>query len=210
MASVKLVLRKKINKDGTFPLAIRITKDRKSSFIHLGKHIKETDWDEVKQRVRKSHPNSGRLNGFLIKRISEANDKLLEMETQKNEGSAKTVKKKIRPTTGYSFFKQAEVYIDELIKNGKFNRMSADRPRIERFREFLKGEDISFPDITVALLLRFKTYLINTRTIKERTAINHLVVIRSVFSQAIKGKIVDEKYYPFGKEKVAIKFPDSS
>jgi len=31
MASVKIVLRKKASKDGTFPLALRITKDRKSA-----------------------------------------------------------------------------------------------------------------------------------------------------------------------------------
>ena len=48
MASVKVVLRKKENKEGKYPLCIQIIKDRKSSIIHLGQHIKVEDWDESK------------------------------------------------------------------------------------------------------------------------------------------------------------------
>lgn len=209
MATAKIILRKKQNKDGTYPLTIRLTKDRRTSFIHLGKHLKEADWDEKEHRVKKSHPNSERLNNFLLKKLSEANNKLLEMETEKNDVSVRSIKNKLKPTVGSTFFQQATYYIDELTKNGKFNRVSADKPRIERFREFLKGEDISFTDITIPLLNRFKSYLKSTRTIKERTAVNHLVLIRSIYSQAIKTGIVDAKHYPFGKGKVIIKFPDS-
>ena len=45
--------------------------------------------------------------------------------------------------------------------------------------------------------------------IGERTAVNHLVAVRSVFSHAIKDNFCDPKYYPFGKGKTKIKFPDS-
>ncbi|HVW96323.1 MAG TPA: tyrosine-type recombinase/integrase, partial [Mucilaginibacter sp.] len=40
-------------------------------------------------------------------------------------------------------------------------------------------------------------------------AVNHLVVIRSIFNQAIAENVADPKYYPFGKGGVVIKFPDS-
>ena len=93
---------------------------------------------------------------------------------------------------------------------GKFNRNTADEPRINRFKEFLRGKDIAFSDITVSLLKRFATNLKSTREISECTIINHLVVIRSIFSQAIGSEIVDAKYYPFGKSKIRIKFPDSA
>lgn len=209
MASVKLVLRKKANKGGLFPLAIRITKDRKSSFIHIGQWIKERDWDEAAQRVKKSHPNSSRLNNFIMNKLAEANDKFLELETQKSSVTAIQVRKKLKPVAGSTFFEQAEIYIQDLRRRGKFNSVTAEQPRINRFKEFLKGENIAFPDITVSLLNRFKAFLLGTRKIKERTAVNHLVVIRSIFSQAIKAGVADEKYYPFGEGKISIKFPDS-
>ncbi len=209
MASLKIVLRKKKNKDGTYPLTIRITKDRKSSFMHLGKNVEEKQWDVANQRVRKSHPNSTRLNSFLLKKLSEANDRLLEMEGQKKDISSRSIQNSLKGKVGTTFFEQARIYIENLKQSGKYNRVSSERPRIKRFEEFLKGQDISFQEITVPLLNRFAAYLKGTRSISDRTVINHLVVIRSLFSEAMKANLVDPKYYPFGKGKIKIKFPES-
>ena len=209
MATVKLVLRRKQNKDGTYPLAIRITKDRKSSFIHVGHHVRIEDWDAAGQRVRKSHPNSARLNNFLLKKITEAFDKSLELEANANTISAKTVKSKLKNSQGTGFFQQAAIYIEDLEKSGKFNRASADKPRIKHFKEFLKGEEIAFPDITISLLNRFRAYLKGTRNIGEVTINNHLVVIRSVISQAIKSGLATDKYYPFGHGKISLRQPET-
>lgn len=208
MSTVKIVLRQKANKDGTLPLCLRITKDRKSSFIHLGYSLKEGDWDAVAQRAKKSYPNHIRLNNFLIKKLSEATNSTLELETNKSEVSATVVKSKIKPSAGAKFFAQAEAYLARLQKAGKYNQYTADKPRVKHFKEFI-GHEIGFQDITQTLLLRFKEYVVSNLELSERSAINHLVMVRSVFSQAIKDNIVDLKHYPFGKGKVKIKFPDS-
>lgn len=210
MANVKIVLRKEVKKDGTSPLAIRITKDRKSSYIYLEYSIKTTDWDKVTQRVKKSHPNSGRLNNFLATKVAEAIGKSLEMETERKEVSSRAVRQKIKPQGGSTFFAQAGIYLEDLKTAGKYNRYTADKPRVKHFKEFLQGAEITFSDITVPLLERFKIYLKTSKLkLSERSAVNHLVVIRSIFSQAIKGEITDRKYYPFGAGKISIKFPDS-
>ena len=169
----------------------------------------EKDWDSDKQRVKKSHSNSARLNNLILKKLSEVSEKSLELEQNSPAVSSKTIQKALKLTGGTTFFKQAEIYCAELKRAGKFNRLSADQPRINRFKEFLNHADIAFQDITPDLLKRFKTYLMSTRTIKERTAINHLIVIRSVFSQAISAGLVDTKYYPFGRDKIVVKFPDN-
>jgi integrase len=210
MASVKIVLRKKENADGTYPLAIRITKDRRSSFIHLGRNIEEGQWDAVRQRVRKSHPNSARLNNLLLAKLAEANDTLLDLEKHKKDTSSKAIRNTIKPKGGISFFDLAGIYLDNLRANGNYNCLVADEPRINRFKEFLNGDDISFQEITVLLLTKFRAYLKATRNISERTIINHLLVIRTIFNQAIDGNLVDAKHYPFGKGKVSIKFPASN
>ncbi len=209
MATVKIILRKEQKKDGTYPLAIRITKDRKSSYIYLEYSVKECDWDMEKQRVRKSHPNSTRLNNFLMTKLAEANDKSLELETQKDVVSSKAVKQRIKPIGGKSFFAQADLFIANLRKSGKYNRIVSDEPRLRIFREFLGGRDIAFEDITIALLNRFKAFLKGERKVKERTAMNYLILIRTIFNQAIAAKITDSNHYPFGKGKIPIKFPDS-
>lgn len=211
---------------------MRITKDRKSSFIYLGHYINESDLDSDKQRVKKSHTNSVRLNNFLIAKLAEASGKSLEEETIKNEVSSKTIKLKVKPSSSSNFFEQADLYLKTLKDAGKYNQYTADKPIINHFREFLKGSDIILPEITVGLIRNFGQYL-KTRhklavakvTLKkpkagepamkepkalgERSIINHFVAIRSVFSFAIKSGVFDAKYYPFGKGKVVIKFPES-
>ena len=61
-SSIKVTLRKKPNKQGHYPLVIRITKDRRSTYLYTGQYICLKYWDEANKIVRKSHPNSVRLN----------------------------------------------------------------------------------------------------------------------------------------------------
>lgn len=208
MPSLKIVLRQKQNKDGSYPLAIRITKDRKTSFIYIGHNVLQEQWDDTNQRVKKAHPNAVRLNNLLATKLAEANNKLIELETNKTDTTSHAVKSSLTAGKHSLFFKQADIYLDNLKKSGKFNRVSADKPRIKRFREFCKA-DIAFADITPSLLKQFLAHLKGTRKVNDRTAINHLVVIRTIFNLAIASNIADRKYYPFGKGKIVIKFPDS-
>jgi integrase/recombinase XerD len=210
MASIKIILRvNKPNKESKLPLCIQIIKERKKSVIHLGQYIHPDEWDATKQRVKASHPNQKELNKFILKKITEANGRFLELETQKPNLTQQAIRNSLKTKSRSSFFGQAELYLETLKRSGKYNRYSADKPRIERFREFIEVDDISFQDITVPLLKRFQAYLKGTRQITERTIVNHLVVIRSIFSLAMNDNIVDQKYYPFGKNKIQIKFPDS-
>lgn len=216
MASVKIILRNEKRADGLFPLALRITKERKSSYIYLDYRIAEKDWDNKTQRIKKSHPNSVRLNNYLLKKLAEANDSALEIESKKNHVSAKAVKNKIKPSAAVSFFPQAQAFLDNLQQAGKYNQYTSDKPRIGHFREFLKGEDIAFSDITTGLLERFVTYLKSSYKPKrgndrigERSIANHLVTLRSVFAHARKNGIITKAESPFGEGGVKIKFPES-
>ncbi|MPT35046.1 MAG: integrase [Flavobacterium sp.] len=212
MATIKVVLRKKANKDGAYPLAIRITKDRKTSFIHLGYNLKPEEWIEAEQRVKSSHPNSKRLNNFILAKKAAASDKSLEAETLKDEVSVRAIKQKIKPKGGATYFAQAAIYLQRMQDAGNFNCYNADKARVKYFREFLNGSDIAFSDINVGLIERFKVHLKSVRKLSDRTIANYLMVIRAVFNQAIKEGALDQKFYPFGNstEKVAIKLPETT
>jgi integrase/recombinase XerD len=210
VATLKVVLKKDKNKDGSYPLVIRITKDRKTTFIKIGHNIKVTQWDSIAQKVKKSHPNSTRLNNLISNKFTEAQNKLLELEANKQDLSSVAIKSSLKGSKHSTFNKQSAIYLEQLKKSGKFNRWSADGPRVKRFQEFIGNADITFSEIDIPLIRRFKTHLKVTRSITERTIMNHLVVLRSIFSQAIDAKVVDEKYYPFGKGKILIKLPESN
>lgn len=210
MATIKAVLRKKANKNGTYPLALRITKDRKTSFIHLGYHLYLKDWDAVEQRVRKSHPNSTRLNNLIAAKVAEASDKSLDAETQQDNATADIIKRRIKPTAGTLFFTQANAYIEKLKNTGSYGSYVTEKSRLEIFKGFLNAKDIAFSDITPNLLERFKIHLLSARKVSERTAMNYLLVIRTIYNRAIEDGVADRKNYPFGKGKISIKFPEST
>jgi integrase/recombinase XerD len=208
MATVKIVLRKEIKQDGKQPLAIRITKDRKTSYIYLDYRLFEKDWDSANERVRKSHKNSVKLNNFLLAKKAEASNEILELETNHKHVTTQAMRKRIKPNAQGSVFAQADLYISRLEADRKYNRHSADKPRVKHLKEFLKN-DIAFSDFSISMIKRYKAWLKAEYQMSERTAINHLVVVRSIFSQAIDEKACDAKYYPFGKGKIQIRFPDS-
>lgn len=210
MASVKIYQRKKYKKDGTAPLVLSIIKDRKSSIISLGVYLDPKYWDESAQRVRKSHLNSVRLNNFLAAKVAEVNEKLFENEMQEAPGSAQTIKHKVKATGGNSFFKQAEQYLKNLKDTGNYNCWAAEKSRIKYFREFLKGRDIGFPDITPALLDRFAVHLKAGRGLGDRTIMNYLLVIRTIYNKGIKDGVAEQKHYPFGEGKISIRFPETT
>lgn len=217
MASVKIILRKEKKSDGLYPLAIRITKDRKSHYIYLDYRIAESDWDKAAQRVKKSHANHVRLNNYLLNKLATATDQALEIETKKTDASAKAVRNKIKPSTKETFFAQANAFLDDLKTSGKYNQYTSDKPRIGHFKEFLKNADIAFSDINPGIIDRFVTYLKSSykpkrgkEKISDRTIANHLVTLRSVYAYARKNGVVSKSESPFGEGGVKIKFPSSS
>ncbi len=211
MASVKVILMKKNASSSGIPLAVRIIKDRKTSYIYIGHSVEdESMWDEKKQRVKKSHPSSTRLNNLILKKLTEADNKLLDLEIANKDSSAKLIKKSLKSSSSDSNFStQANIFIENLRKAGKYNRVSTEQPRIKTFNEFVGNREISFAEITVPLLNSFKAYLVGAKGLSERTVVNYLILIRTIFNQAIAGHLVDPKHYPFGKGKISIKLPQS-
>lgn len=138
----------------------------------------------------------------------EASNQALELEVTQSDSTAKAVKKKIKPAANGPLFSQADLYLERLKTDKKYNQFQAEEPQVKYLKLFLK-KDIAFSDFTMPLIKRFKAWLKGERKVSDRTAANYLAMIRAVFSQAIEEKVCDPKYYSFGKGKVSIKFPES-
>lgn len=209
-SNAKIVVRKKPNKEGLYPLAIRITKNRRSTYHYIGHYIDLKDWDEKNIRVKKSHPNAGRLNGLLATKLSEANKMLIDLQSDKRDISANQIKKKLYASSdSITFFEVAKDFLDELEANKKLSRLSSDKARVNHVMSFCKSKQLTFQEIDEQFLRRFKSYLKSTRSVSERSIVNNLIVIRTIYNRAIKLGIVDSKLYPFGSDKTRIKFPET-
>lgn len=209
MATVRVVLRKKKNKAGLYPIAVRITKDRKSSYLNTGQYIDEKFWDERNRNVRKSHPNSKVLNNFIITKVAEANDKVLKSEMKTEYETVSEIKDKIVVSKKLDFFDVANMHLQNLKNRNKHHQYDTEFGRLKKFKEFLDKDGLPFNQLNVTLLKKFETYLLYSKNLSPRTVVNYLILIRTIYNLAISESITDRGLYPFGKGKMTIRIPEA-
>ncbi|MEE9377500.1 MAG: site-specific integrase [Candidatus Lokiarchaeia archaeon] len=209
MATVQVILRRKANAQGLFPIAIRITKNRKTSYIFTGQYIDDKFWDKKNKKIKRSHPNSTRLNHLILTKLAQANEKLIDSEVKNDAQNVYGIKKKIIGKVKKDFFKIAQEYLDDLEKAQKFNQLNAEKSRIKKFKAFMGNRELPFSELDIRLLRQFKTHLVVVEKKSTRTAMNYLLIIRTIYNRAIAESIANRDTYPFGKGKVQIKFPES-
>lgn len=209
-SSIKVILRKKQNKQGEYPLVLRITKDRHSSYLYTGQYIDIKYWDESNRTVRKSHPNAVRLNNLLLAKLAEANKTLITLTSDQVDYSSQAIKNEITtPLSKVNFKELADSYLEELNVNKKINRYITDRARIGHVMNFANNNHLTFKEINEAFIRRLMSYLKVNKKLSQRSVINTLIVIRTLYNRAIKFGVIDRKSYPFGKDKIRIKFPET-
>lgn len=78
------LLKRKQRTDGTTPIYIRITENRKSRYKSTGIFIQEKHWNDEGSRsfIRKSHRRSGALNRKIERIIHEIREKKIELENK--------------------------------------------------------------------------------------------------------------------------------
>lgn len=212
MATLKTVLHTKTDAKGNkeFRLALRLTVNRKRSYYYLGQKVEPKFWDVQGEKVKSSHTRHKQLNRLIRKKYDEIEDVIFEMETSKQNYTAKQIIDSIRKNTKrLSFFELADEHIEDLINANNHNRAISDRSKLNRIKEFAKKRNFEFEEIDENLLKKLKIYLRTTSGLSERSVMNIFVMIRLLYNKAISRKIVDRKFYPFGKDKIKIKYPQT-
>ncbi len=227
MATAKIVTWSRPDKDGQFPIGIKIWNNGKPSYIFDGHTLPSRDlWAAKKQEVKKSVPHAARLTNLLTKKLSEVRDKALQLETEKPKIAAGSIKNSVQGKDEeqkfLTFVEIANQYLEDQLSCGNYDVHKTDKGRLKRFYEFANNGKIAFQDITVELLQRYTIFLRKAKKVRynehspikplsERTITNHLLIIRTLYNRAITAKVASKDDYPFGADgKIAIKFPKSS
>jgi integrase len=204
MASVKVVLvKEKINKKGEAPLFLRIIKDRKPKYLGLSIYLVPEQWDEVKQRIRKSHPNSDRLNNFLAQKIAEAEGIAFELETEKKSVSSLAIKENIKGKTSPSFLKYFQDYMELLKDTKKLGTHDKSYSVYLKLKTYLKGRDLTFEEVNYHFLKQYENYLRNKLGNTTNTVYSNLKIFRKLLNDAVREEIIEPYANPFPRYKLA-------
>lgn len=209
MATVKAILMlKKAKGDGTCPIWIRLSEGTKNKYYSSKLWVLPKEWDIESEQIRKNHPNYEYMNALLLKKRNEINNEVIGALVRSEKSVIRAVREGRKERGMGYFFKEAQNYLKELAESSKFTRLSGDKAKINNFYAFI-GQDITFKEIDLTLLRKFALHLRNNRKVNERTVMNYMIVIRTVYNRAIQDGLADSNDYPFGKRGMRIKLPES-
>lgn len=203
MASVKLVLRtNQEDKTGHSPLYIRVIKDRKAKFVATGVKLKQTEWDEEKQKIKKNHSNSARMNAFLAQKIADAEGTVADHERKRKSVSARKLKEAIKGKDMANFFEYAYNRCERIKGTVSVATYKNYTQYIGKFEKFIGHRDVYFDDITVTMLKDYINYMSNVLKNGATTIHYSLLILSVMFRDAQREDIISEGVYPFSKVKV--------
>lgn len=200
MASIKLILRThQEDQTGHCPLYIRVIKDRKAKFISVGLKLKESEWDDVKQRVKKNHPNSARMNASIAQKIADAEAQVADLERKVKTVSVKKLKDAIKGKEVPNFFEYAYKRCEKIKGSVSVGTYKNYKLYLKKFENYVGSSDVFFDDITVSLLMDYMAYMSNELGNGHTTQRYSIMILAIMFKEAIKEDIIPEYMYPFSK-----------
>lgn len=209
MASIKLILRKdKVDHSGDAPLFLRITKDRKSQFLTMGVKLKLSEWDEEKQRVKKNHQNSARLNAFLSQKVAEAEGEVADLSRKKKDVTTRKLKDAIMGKAPGNYFEYVYGRLDKMKGSVKYGVWLNYTSYTQKLEKFVGSRDLFFEDITLSFLNDYKAWMINTRNNNPTTISWTFRLMRKFTKEAIADGVAPATAYPYDKIKISAPNPE--
>lgn len=200
MATVTLQLREsKVNEKGEMPLYIRIIKGRQAKFISLGIKVHPDLWNPDKLRVKGKYPNSGRINAFIAKKLSDAECMALDMETKCKTVTSVKIKEAIMGKQAGSLIKYMEVYLADLKAKGQMGTFDKVNATLLKLKTYWGPRDISFDDFDFPFLKKYERYLRDVLGNAPNTIHSNLKIFRKVFNDAVREDLIELSQNPFTK-----------
>ena len=78
-------------KNKELPIKLRITKDRKRTYLNIGISVKLEHWDFEKNKPKPNCPNKDEILNLISDKTKEYRQQVLEYQTQSKEFTAKSL-----------------------------------------------------------------------------------------------------------------------
>jgi integrase/recombinase XerD len=201
MVSYKLALdERRAKQDGTFPLVVRVTFNRKVSTYQTGIFLKPEHWDKNTLQVTKAASNSLALSSKATEFYVKVQKAILTVEN-KQEFTFEELKNLLYPTIvkkekQKSFRDYAECVMADMRKANRTGGALVYLTAVNRLIDYCGNQDILFSEIDYTFLDGFKNRLFE-QGLKKNSVGNYFRSIRALYNKAIKSKIVSRDLYPF-------------
>lgn len=186
--------------DGTFPLKIRVSSNRKSFYLVTSFNLTKKYWDQKKSKVKSNYSNHRLLNLCIDKRILEIEELLLlhgSPEKLSIVELRQLIENRQKPVSVSGFARQL---IRTLEAENKHGNALVYHTALKKLESHF-GSNLSFEDLNFSLLTTFQQ-----RMAQEGMSVNgisnYLRTIRALYNKAIQANLVDKSNYPFHRFKI--------
>lgn len=198
--TTKIVLdQRRSKKDGSYPVKLRVTFQRKQKYYATGFSFSESDFNKI---------TGSRPRGDL---------KLMGLELAAFEKRALKVINTISPFTFQVFeknflsskgdmnnvFDALQASIDQLNKEGRASTAFSNSNTLSSLQKFVTRKKLLFADITPDFLHAYEKWMLKQGRVLTTVGI-YLRALRTVYNKAISEGVVSRDQYPFGKYKYQI------
>ena len=205
MATVKTVIRKTKLADGSFPIALRIIKDRKSKFFQTVFRAYPNEWNNTTGSFTNKNANSSQNNRLLLKFKDKALKILSDLEMEKEDFNLEDFEKRFRvasnPVNQNVFYFWDEI-VNEMISAGRIGNAQANIDTRHSVKLFHKSTKLMFQEITPGFLYKYEVFL-RSRGGSDGGIGVKMRTIRALYNFAIERNITKEEFYPFKTYKIS-------
>jgi len=201
MVSTAIVLDvRREKKDGTFPVKLRVTFQRRQKYYSVGKSLTEEDWSSTQQA--RPRGNAKELSIYFseveakARKIIDSLDKF-SFSAFKEQFFQKKVQK-------YDFYSFLDAKIDYLKKIGSYSTSDGYRGTKNYIVLMPRSKNLKLTDVTISWLERFESLLLIDHTLSISTYSIYVRNIRAILNEAKSKGLISEKDYPFGRYKYQI------
>jgi integrase/recombinase XerD len=194
--SVKLILyTHQPNAAGQYPIYLRITIDRKQSYISTGHYIDTKYWDEKTERVRSGHMQAGTINPDITSRKQACIKLIVERQVKGQQITASALKAQVSNKRNlHNLFDFAEEYRKEI----EHKRESGTLVQYKKYLKIIEthhgSRSLTFEEITHDYLVAFEQAM-RAKKFSGNYIHNIWKNLKALFNAARKRKIIT--CYPF-------------
>ncbi len=195
-------MQNKANSEGLYPIALRITKDRKKKEIGLGFKCNVDEFENG--QFTKKHTLYKKRNFILTEQVLKALSIIDNFEANKINFSLLEFENKFIGKTKddvfvFDFFDEI---IEDEIRSGKTGNARVYKDTKNSLLKFVNTKNLRFHEISVTFLEKYEVYLRENNNNDGGIAVK-MRQLRALYNDALNRGIVKEEYYPFKKYKIS-------
>ena len=194
------IKRKKLLKDGTASVFVRVTFGKLSAEVATGKSVLPSQWVATKGRAKGNTLKNKQINAFLDQMEYTLHDLTLQIQREGKQVSAKEILSRYKnlnaPKIGilalYTEHNQEQKELIGIsVALGTYKRHETS---MKLFQEFLWNKyhvkDVAVNEVNLEMLQKYKHYLMTTRHNNNNTTVKYLRNLGKVLNLAVSRKLI--------------------